>query len=106
MLKKVLLNDKSEYKVNTADETPTNILKPSCPNLTPNDYANIRSSNNQTLPQKQLDQSVSLQQLSQFGISNQTANAFGKCTVPEDGQFKKEFHKQCSSFNLTKDLKI
>ena len=60
MLKKILFNDKSKYKVNTADETPTNILKPSCSNLTPNDYANIRSNNNQKLPQKQLDQSVSL----------------------------------------------
>lgn len=100
MLKKILFNDKSKYKVNTADETPTNILKPSCSNLTPNDYANIRSNNNQKLPQKQLDQSVSLQQLSQFGISNQTANAFGKCTFPEDGHFKKETPQTVQQFQF------
>ena len=55
---------------NTADVTPTNISKPLCANPTPKEYATIRN-NNQTLTQKQLDQSVGLQQLSRFGISNQ-----------------------------------
>ena len=48
----------------------------------------IRKNNNQTLPHKLLDQSVGLQQLSRFGISNQTANVLGKCAFPEDGRFK------------------
>ena len=85
MWKKFYFNDSSEYKVNTADVTSTNILKPSCANPTSNEYANIRNNNSQTLPQKLLDQSVGLQQLSRFGISSQTANALGKCTFPEDG---------------------
>ena len=57
-------NDSSEDKVNTADVTSTNILKPSCANPTPNECGNIRNINNQTLPQKLLDQSVGLRQLS------------------------------------------
>ena len=51
----------SEYKVNAADVTPTNTLKPSRANPIPNKYANVRNNNNQTLPQKQLDQSLSLE---------------------------------------------
>ena len=42
------------------------------------------------MPQKLLDQSVVSQQLSRFGISNQTANPLGKCTFPKDGRLKKE----------------
>ena len=65
--KKFYFNDSSEYKVNTADVT-TNILKPSFANPTPKEYANIRKNNNQRLPQKLLDQSVGLRQLSRFPI--------------------------------------
>ena len=86
--KKFYFNDKSKYKVSTADVTPTNILKLLCPNPTQNKYANIRSNNSQTLLQKQLYQSVSLQQLPQFGISSQTANALGKCTFPNSNRRK------------------
>ena len=50
--RKFYFNDSSEYKVNTADVTPTNILKLSCANPAPNKYANIRNNNNQTLPEK------------------------------------------------------
>ena len=38
--KKFYFNDSSEYKVNTADVTSTNILKPSFVNPTLNEYAN------------------------------------------------------------------
>ena len=98
--KKFYINDLSEYKVNTADVTSTNILKPSCVNPTPKKYANIRNKNNQTLPQKLQDQSVGLQQLSRFGISNQTANALGKCTFPEGGRFKKEMPQTVQRFQI------
>ena len=47
--KKFYFNYSSEYKVNTADVTSTNILKCSCANPTPNEYANIRNINNHTL---------------------------------------------------------
>ena len=50
--------------------------------------------------QKLLDQSVGLQQLSRFGISNQTANALGKCTFPEDGRFKKEISQAVQQFQI------
>ena len=60
----------------------------------------IRKNNNQTLPQKLLDQSVGLQQLSRFGISNQTANALGKCTFPEGGRFKKEMPQTVQRFQI------
>ena len=50
--KKFYFNDSSEYKVNTADVTPTNILKLSCANPAPDKYANIRNNNNQTMPEK------------------------------------------------------
>ena len=100
MWKKFYFNDSSEYKVNTADVTSTNILKPSCANPTSNEYANIRNNNSQTLPQKLLDQSVGLQQLSRFGISSQTANALGKCTFPEDGWFKKEISQTGQQFQI------
>ena len=98
--KKFYFNDSSEYKINIADVTLTNILKPICTDPTPNEYANIRNSNNQTLPQKLLDQSVGLQQLPRFGISNQTANALGKCTFPEDGRFKKEIPQTVQQFQI------
>ena len=98
--KKFYFNDSSEDKVNTADVTSTNILKPSCANPTPNECGNIRNINNQTLPQKLLDQSVGLRQLSRFGISNQTANALGKCTFPEDGRFKKEIPQTVQQFQI------
>ena len=58
----------------------------------------IRKNNNQTLPQKLLDQSVGLQQLSRFGISNQAANALDKCSFPEDGKFKKEIPQTVQQF--------
>ena len=99
--KKFYVNDTSECKVNTADVTPANILKPSCPNPTPNEYANIRNNKNQTLPKKQLDQSVNLQQLLQFGSSNQTANALREYFfLSEDGQFKKEIQKTVQQFQI------
>ena len=98
--KKFYFNDSSEYKVNTADVTTTNILKPSFANPTPKEYANIRNNNNQRLPQKLLDHSVGLRQLSRFGISNQTANALGKCTFPEDGRFKKEIPQAVQQFQI------
>ena len=99
--KKFYVNDSSEYKVNTADVTPGNILKPSCPNPIPNEYANIRNNNNQTLPKKQPDQSVNLQQLLQFGSSNQTANALREYFfLSEDGQFKKEIQKTVQQFQM------
>ena len=88
--KSFFFNDSSECKVNTANVIPTNISKPSCANPAPSEYANGRNSNNQKLPQKLLDQSVGSQHLSRFSISNQTANALGKCTFPKDGRLKKE----------------
>ena len=48
MWKKFYFDNKSERKVNTADVTLANILKPSCPNPTPNEYADLRNNNNQT----------------------------------------------------------
>ena len=105
--KKLYVNDTGECKVNTADVTPANILKPSCPNPTPNEYANIRNNKNQTLPKKQLGQSVNLQQLLQFGSSNQTANALREYFFYlKMANSRKKFKKQCSSFKSTKDLKI
>ena len=98
--KKLYFNDSREYKVNSADVTPTNILKPSSANPTSNQYANIRNNNNQTLPEKLLDQSVGLHQLSRFGIFNQTVNALGKCTFPEDGRFKKEIPEKVQQFQI------
>ena len=98
--KKFYFNDSSEYEVNTADVTSTNILKPSCANPTPNECGNIRNIINQTLPQKLLDQSVGLQELSRFGISDQIANALGKCTFPEDGRFKKEIPQTVQQFQI------
>ena len=87
--KKFYFNDLSAYKV-----------KPSCANPTPNEYANIRNINNQTLPHKLLDQSVGLQQLSRFGICNQSANALCKCTFLEDGRFKKEIAQTVQQFQI------
>ena len=87
--KKFYFNDLSAYKV-----------KPSCANPTPNEYANIRNINNQTLPHKLLDQSVGLQQLSRFGICNQSANALCKCTFLEDGRFKKDIAQTVQQFQI------
>ena len=87
--KKFYFNDLSAYKV-----------KPSCANPTPNEYANIRNINNQTLPHKLLDQSVGLQQLSRFRICNQSANALCKCTFPEDGRFKKDIAQTVQQFQI------
>ena len=87
--KKFYFNDLSAYKV-----------KPSCANPTPNEYANIRNINNQTLPHKLLDQSVGLQQLSRFGICNQSANALCKCTFPEDGRFNKDIAQTVQQFQI------
>ena len=99
--KKFYFNDSSEYKVSTADVTSMNIFKFSCASPRLNKYSNIRNSKNQVLPQKRLDHSVGLQQLSRFGISNQTANALLLKMINS----RKKFHKQCSSFKSTKDLK-
>ena len=96
--KKFYFNDSSEYKVSTADVTSMNIFKFSCASPRLNKYSNIRNSKNQVLPQKRLDHSVGLQQLSRFGISNQTANALGKCTFTEDDQFKKEIPQTVQQF--------
>ena len=52
------------------------------------------------MPQKLLDQSGGLRQLSRFGISNQTANALGKCTFPEDGRFKKGIPQTAQQFQI------
>ena len=87
--KKFYFNDLSAYKV-----------EPSCANPTPNEYANIRNINNQTLPHKLLDQSVGLQQLSRFGICNQSANALCKCTFLEDGRFKKDITQTVQQFQI------
>ena len=99
--KKFYFNDSSEYKVSTADVTSMNIFKFSCASPRLNKYSNIRNNKNQVLPQKRLDHSVGLQQLSRFGISNQTANALLLKMINS----RKKFHKQCSSFKSTKDLK-
>ena len=52
------------------------------------------------MPQKLLDQSVGSQQLSRFGISNQTANALGKCTFSKDGRLKKEIPQTVQQFQI------
>ena len=83
-------------------------FKTSCANPTPNEYSNIWNKKNQTLAQKLLHHSVGLKQLSQLGISNQTANALGKCAFPEDGWFKKEIPQTVQQYRIDKrfeDLK-
>ena len=52
------------------------------------------------MSQKLLYQSVCFQQLSQFGISNQTANALGKYASPEEVRFKKEIPKTVQQFQI------
>ena len=98
--KKFYFNDSCEYKVNIVGITSTNILKPSFANPAPNQYTNIRNINNKTLPQKLLGKSIGLQQLSRFGIFNQTDNALGKCIFPEDSRFKKEIPQTVQQFQI------
>ena len=40
--------------------------------------------------------------MSRFGFSNQTANALGRCTFPEDGRFKKQIPQTVKQFQIDK----
>ena len=81
--------------------TLRNISKPSCRN-----YSNIRNDNTQTLPQKQLDQSVSWQQL----CSNSTSPIkhlmhLENVLFLKMSNLREIFRKQRSSFKLRKNLR-
>ena len=103
--KKFYFNYSSEYKVNTADVTSTNILKCSCANPTPNEYANIRNINNHTLHRNcWINQQVCSSCLdSVFPIKHlmHLLNVLFLKMVDS----RKKFHNQYSSFKSNKNLK-